>query len=84
MIQDIRGAGLDYTRWWKDMKKNMGTIDRALRVTVALVIGILYLTGQISGLAAVVLGVIAVIFVLTSLVSTCPLYVPLGITTRKE
>ncbi|MBP7602687.1 MAG: DUF2892 domain-containing protein [Spirochaetes bacterium] len=66
------------------MKKNMGTIDRALRVTVALVIGILYLTGQISGLAAVVLGVIAVIFVLTSLVSTCPLYVPLGITTRKE
>ena len=49
------------------MKKNMGTIDRALRVTVALVIGILYLTGQISGLAAVVLGVIAVIFVLTSL-----------------
>lgn len=66
------------------MKKNMGTIDRVLRVTVALVIGILYLTGQISGLAAVVLGVIAVIFVLTSLVSTCPLYVPLGITTRKE
>lgn len=66
------------------MKKNMGTMDRALRVTVALVIGILYLTGQISGLAAVVLGVIAVIFVLTSLVSTCPLYVPLGITTRKE
>lgn len=66
------------------MKKNMGTIDRALRVTVALVIGILYLTGQISGLAAVVLGVIAVIFVLTSLVSTCPLYAPLGITTRKE
>jgi len=66
------------------MKKNMGTIDRALRVTVALVIGILYLTGQISGLAAVVLGVIAVIFVLTSLVSTCPLYVPLGINTRKE
>lgn len=66
------------------MKKNMGTIDRALRVTVALVIGILYLTGQISGLAAVVLGVIAVIFVATSLVSTCPLYVPLGITTRKD
>jgi len=66
------------------MKKNMGTIDRVLRVTVALVIGILYLTGQISGLAAVVLGVIAVIFVVTSLVSTCPLYVPLGITTRKE
>ncbi len=66
------------------MKKNMGTIDRVLRVTVALVIGILYMTGQISGLAAVVLGVIAVIFVLTSLVSTCPLYVPLGITTRKE
>lgn len=66
------------------MKKNMGTIDRVLRVTVAVIIGILYLTGQISGLAGIVLGVIAVIFVATSLVSTCPLYVPLGITTRKE
>lgn len=66
------------------MKKNMGTIDRVLRVTVAVIIGILYLTGQISGLAAIVLGVIAVIFVATSLVSTCPLYVPLGISTRKE
>ncbi|MGV7930274.1 MAG: DUF2892 domain-containing protein [Spirochaetota bacterium] len=66
------------------MKKNMGTIDRVLRVTVAVIIGILYLTGQISGLAAIVLGVIAVIFVATSLVSTCPLYVPLGINTRKE
>ena len=66
------------------MKKNMGTIDRVLRVTVAVIIGILYLTGQISGLAAIVLGVIAVIFFATSLVSTCPLYVPLGINTRKE
>ena len=66
------------------MKKNMGTIDRVLRVTVAVIIGILYLTGQISGLAAIVLGVIDVIFVATSLVSACPLYVPLGINTRKE
>jgi Na+(H+)/acetate symporter ActP len=66
------------------MKKNMGTVDRILRVTVAVLIGVLYLTGQISGLAAIVLGIIAIIFVATSIVSTCPLYVPLGISTRKE
>lgn len=66
------------------MKKNMGTIDRVLRVTVAVIIGILYLTGQISGIAAIVLGAIAVIFVATSIVSTCPLYMPLGINTRKD
>ncbi|MCU0843489.1 MAG: DUF2892 domain-containing protein [Spirochaetes bacterium] len=66
------------------MRKNMGTIDRLLRVTVAVIIGVLYLTGNISGLAAVVLGIIAIIFIATSIVSTCPLYVPLGINTRKD
>lgn len=64
------------------MVKNMGTLDRGLRVVVALVIAVLYFTGQITGTAAIVLGVLAVIFVLTSLVSTCPLYLPFGISTR--
>ena len=50
------------------MVKNMGTIDRAIRITVAVLIGILYFTGQISGTAAIILGVLALIFVLTSFV----------------
>lgn len=66
------------------MKKNMGTVDRILRTGLAVVVGVLYLTGQISGTAAIVLGIVAVIFLLTSAVGTCPLYVPMGWSTRRE
>lgn len=64
------------------MIKNMGTVDKAVRVAVALVIAVLYFTGQITGVAAIVLGVLAVVFLLTSAVGTCPLYLPFGISTR--
>jgi hypothetical protein len=66
------------------MKQNMGTIDRVIRVLLAIVVLVLYLTGNISGTAAIILGIIAVIFVLTSLVGFCPLYVPLKISTKKK
>jgi uncharacterized membrane protein YtjA (UPF0391 family) len=66
------------------MKKNMGTIDKAIRVIVAIVIGILYFTGQITGTAAIILGILAVVFLLTSLVGTCPLYLPVGLSTKKD
>ena len=42
--------------------KKMGAIEGIIRVILAVVFGILYVTGQISGLAAVILGVFAVIF----------------------
>lgn len=64
------------------MKRNMGLADRALRVAVAVVILLLYVTGMISGTVAIVLGVLALVFVLTSAVGTCPLYLPLGVDTR--
>ncbi len=63
------------------MTKNMGVADRAVRVLVALGIAGLYATGQISGTVAAVLGVLAVVFVATSLISWCPLYLPLGLST---
>lgn len=66
------------------MKKNMGTIDRIIRTAVALLVAALYFTGQITGTAAIILGVIAVLFLLTSLFSRCPGYLPFGISTRKE
>jgi len=65
------------------MKKNMSNIDRGLRVIVALVVAILYFTGQISGTVAIILGILAVVFILTSLVGTCPLYLPFGLSTKK-
>jgi len=63
------------------MRKNMGTIDRVIRVALAILVAVLYFTGQISGTAAVVLGIFAVIFVITSAIGFCPLYVPLHIST---
>jgi hypothetical protein len=63
------------------MKKNMGTTDRLIRIVLAVVIAILYFTNTISGTLALVLGGLAIIFVLTSFISFCPLYAPFGITT---
>jgi hypothetical protein len=63
------------------MKKNMGTTDKLIRIVLAVVIAILYFTNVISGTLAIVLGALAVIFLLTSLISFCPLYAPFGINT---
>lgn len=64
------------------MKKNMGMADRAIRFVLAAIVGILYFTNVISGTLAIVLGVIAVAFIVTSFISFCPLYLPFGINTR--
>jgi hypothetical protein len=67
------------------MKKNMGTVDRVVRAIFAVVVAILYFSGSISGAAAVILSVLAVIMLLTSITGVCPLYGPFGISTmRKE
>ncbi|MDD5149455.1 MAG: DUF2892 domain-containing protein [Flavobacterium sp.] len=66
------------------MKKNMGSTDKIIRILIALVIGVLYYTETISGTTALVLGALAIIFVLTSFISFCPLYLPFGINTRKK
>ena len=63
------------------MKKNMGSVDRIIRVLIAVVLGVLYLTETISGTLGIVLLVLAVVFVMTSLISFCPLYAPFGIKT---
>lgn len=62
----------------------MGNIDRVIRILVAVVIAILYKTNHISGTAAIILLTLAGIFVLTSFISFCPLYLPFGISTRKK
>ena len=66
------------------MKKNMGTIDRSIRTILAIVVAILYFTSNISGITAIVLGIIAIIFLITSFVGFCPLYTLLGISTLKK
>lgn len=65
------------------MKKNMGGADRIVRLLLASLAATLYFTGILSGTIGLLLLTLAIIFVLTSLVSFCPLYVPFGISSCK-
>jgi len=66
------------------MKKNMGTADKIIRIIIAAAIAGLYFGHIISGTVAIVLLVLAAIFILTSFISFCPLYAPFGISTCKK
>jgi len=63
------------------MKKNMGLADKIIRVTIAIVMTVLYVTGTISGVLGIVLLILAGVFLVTSFISVCPLYMPFGIST---
>jgi predicted branched-subunit amino acid permease len=64
------------------MAKNMGKTDRIIRVLLAVVVAVLYFTKVIEGPVAIILGILAIIFLLTSVVSFCPLYAPFKLSTR--
>lgn len=64
------------------MTKNMGNLDRGIRLTIALVVAWLYGTGRLSGTLGIVLVIVAVAFFLTSLIGWCPAYLPFGLSTR--
>jgi DUF2892 family protein len=66
------------------MKKNMGSEDKMIRVIIAVVIGILYYAGIITGTLGIVALVLAGVFVATSLVSFCPAYAPFGLSTCRN
>ena len=66
------------------MIKNMGKADRFIRTVLALIMLALYFTGQITGLVAIILVALAVIFLLTSIISFCPLYIPFKLSTRQK
>jgi hypothetical protein len=66
------------------MKQNIGSIDKLVRVLIAVTIGVLYFTNQITGTAAIILGIFAVVFLLTSVIGFCPLYLPLKLSTIKK
>ncbi len=63
------------------MKPNMGSADRIIRIALAIVFSILYFTGTVTGTIGVVLLVLGGVFLLTSVISFCPLYAPFGIST---
>ena len=63
------------------MKKNMGLVDRLIRIIVAVVIAVLFFTNVITGTLAIVLLILAGVFLLTSMISFCPLYTIIGAST---
>ena len=63
------------------MKKNMGTADKTIRILIAILIAVLYFTNVITGTLGIVLLIVAGIFLLTSLISFCPLYTIFGLKT---
>jgi hypothetical protein len=65
------------------MNRNMSNVDRLIRVILAVVFGYLYFGGVVTGTLGIVLLVLGVVFLLTSLVAFCPLYVPFKISTYK-
>lgn len=66
------------------MKKNMGKADRIIRVLLAAVIAALYFSDKITGTTGIILMILAGVFVITSFIGSCPLYIPFGISTGKE
>ena len=66
------------------MKANMGSTDKIIRILAAVLIAVLYFTNLISGTLATILLVIAGVFILTSFMSFCPLYLPFGISTKPK
>lgn len=65
------------------MKKNMGTIDRIIRIVIAGTIAALYFAGSIGGTLGIILLALAAVLALTSAMSSCPLYLPFGIDSSK-
>ncbi|MCF8368483.1 MAG: DUF2892 domain-containing protein [Bacteroidales bacterium] len=67
------------------MKTNMGSADGIIRILLGVIIAVLYFTtNNLTGVIGTILVIIGVVFLLTSLVSFCPLYLPLGLCTKKK
>jgi hypothetical protein len=66
------------------MKKNMGSADKIIRVLLAIIFAILIFTGTVTGVLAIILGIFGVVFLVTSFMSFCPLYLPIKFSTLKK
>ncbi len=66
------------------MNTNMGKVDRIVRAIIAVIFGILYFTGVISGTTGIILLIVGIVFLLTAFIGFCPLYLPFGFNTCKK
>ena len=63
------------------MKKNVGKLDTIVRVLLAAVIAVLYLSDIIAGTTSIILGIIALVLLVTGLIGWCGIYAIFGIKT---
>ncbi len=66
------------------MINNMHSIDRVVRILLALIIGFLIINRTLAGTAGIILGILSIVFLITGIISFCPLYKVLGISTKKD
>ena len=66
------------------MKRNMGILDRIIRVAIVVAIAVLYFVHVLSPVASIILGVLALVFLLTSIIGMCPIWMALGISTKRK
>ena len=66
------------------MKQNMGIFDRVIRIVLAAAVAVLYFAHLLSPVAAIILGVIGVIFLVTGIAGFCPLYLLLGLSSKRK
>lgn len=66
------------------MKKNVNSIDKVIRILLAVILGVLIFTTQVTGILAIIFGVLAVVLLLTSFLSFCPIYAMLNLSTLKK
>ena len=62
----------------------MGIADRVIRIVLAAVVAVLYFTNQLPMVAAIILGILAVVFLVTGIAGICPLYLLFGISTKRK
>lgn len=63
------------------MKKNMGSLDRGIRIAIAVIFAVLFSTGIVTGVLGTILLIVGGVFLVTSVVSFCPLYTLIGVNT---
>ncbi len=66
------------------MKRNMGILDRVIRIAIVALVVVLYFAHLLSPVAAIILGILALVFLLTSIVGMCPIWAALGISTKRK
>jgi len=66
------------------MKKNVNSIDKIVRVLLAVILGFLIFSNQVTGILAIVFAVLAVVLLVTSFLSFCPIYAMLNLSTLKK